>query len=182
MTYVALTLLCFLVYLPALAGPIRLHDDQASILARGPEFESRPGFWVLLRRFWTSPSRPTYNTVNLWNYKLCRFWSPGWHLVNYGLHALTTCTLLHTLTRLGWPEPAWLAVAFAVHPLQTQSVAYVSGRSGLIAVFFLLLFANSYLWPFPWCLISPLPLVLAYNTREDSIIALTWMPFLEWFR
>lgn len=184
MIYLGLTLLCFLVYWPSLRGPLRLHDDQGSIIARQSEFDRHDGFRVWLQRLWTSPSRPVYNIVNLWNYKIAgnSFWPPCWHVMNYGLHALATCTLLHTLNRLGWEHATWLAVAFAVHPLQTASVNYISGRSGLIAVFFLLVFVNMYLWPFPWCLAAPLPLILAYDTREDSIIALTWMPFLEWWR
>ena len=184
MIYLILTLLCFLVYWPSLRGPLRLHDDQGSILARKSEFESyrcRSVRWWL-HKLVSSPSRPVYNLVNYLQFRVCGFWPPAWHFVNYALHVVSTCTLLHTLNRLGWDHATWLSVAFAVHPLQTASVNYISGRSGVIAGFFLLLFVNCYLWPFPWCLIAPVPLILAYDTREDSIIALTWMPFLEWFR
>ena len=115
MIYLVLTLLCFLVYWPSLPGPLRLHDDQGSIIARKSEFESHLPVRWWLHKLLTSPSRPVYNLVNYLQFRLCGFWAPSWHVVNYALHVVTTCLLLHTLNRLGWESAMWLSVAFAVH-------------------------------------------------------------------
>ena len=57
------------------------------------------------------------------------------HVNNLLLHALATVGLLALLTALGlawWP--AWIAAAlFGVHPVHTESVAWISGRSDVAA-------------------------------------------------
>ena len=65
----------------------------------------------------------------------------GYHLFNVLLHAVNSI-LIFLLFRsvLGRMDASFLgAMLFAVHPLQTASVAYVSGRKDLLAAFFLLL-------------------------------------------
>ena len=70
----------------------------------------------------------------------------GYHLFNVLLHAanaiLTFFLFRHLLGRL---DASFLgAMLFAMHPVQTASVAYVSGRKDLLAAFFLLLAALLY--------------------------------------
>ncbi len=65
----------------------------------------------------------------------------GYHLFNLILHSLNSI-LIFLLLRyiLGRLDASFLgAMLFAVHPVQTASVAYVSGRKDLLAAFFLLL-------------------------------------------
>lgn len=178
MIYAGIVLLCILVFLRALPGPVRLHDDQASIVAFEKDFRN-PKFRVWYLSY---SSRSLYDWVNRLNYRWCGFRPAGWHLVNFILHATASCALLHLGYRLGIREAEFIAVAFAVHPIQTASVCYISGRGGILAAILLLFFAHVYLWSFPWNLASPIPLMLAYTAREDSIMALAWMPLLEWFR
>jgi tetratricopeptide (TPR) repeat protein len=80
------------------------------------------------------------------------FWgvSPfSYHFVNLIVHYINTglvfLVLLRLIKKAGWPQPrAGVAsiigaLVFAIHPLQTESVSYVAGRSESLAALFLLL-------------------------------------------
>jgi len=65
----------------------------------------------------------------------------GHHLVNVGWHLANTLLLffvLSRLTRSQWRSAA-VAALFAVHPLQVDTVAWVTERKNLLSTFFLLL-------------------------------------------
>jgi len=58
----------------------------------------------------------------------------GHHLTNVFLHAFNTAVLfvgLQKLTKTLWPS-AWTAALFALHPLNVESVAWISERKGLL--------------------------------------------------
>jgi tetratricopeptide (TPR) repeat protein len=64
---------------------------------------------------------------------------PGWHhFINALLHALAAVLLfafLHRATAALWPS-VFVAFVFALHPLHTESVAWVSERKDVLSVFF----------------------------------------------
>jgi len=72
----------------------------------------------------------------------------GFHLVNIALHAgssLLACALLRRLALRGGAAPGRArvmasmgALLFALHPVQTEAVTYISGRSTSLAAFFTL--------------------------------------------
>jgi tetratricopeptide (TPR) repeat protein len=67
-------------------------------------------------------------------------------LVNVGLHALATAALflvLVAMTGARWPS-AWVAAAFAWHPLHVESVAWVSERKDVLSGLFWMLTLASY--------------------------------------
>ena len=70
----------------------------------------------------------------------------GYHLLNVVIHALNVVLLFFLFLR--WTTTLSLAVAgglfFAVHPVQTAAVAYVSGRKDLLATLFVLLACHAY--------------------------------------
>ncbi len=85
------------------------------------------------------------------NYLAGRLAPHGYHLVNIFIHFLNAC-FLYLLLRYffknpGFPVCAGLALIFAVHPLNTEAVAYVSSRSIILCGAFILAAVYSYiLW------------------------------------
>lgn len=68
-------------------------------------------------------------------------WGPrplGFHLTNAALHALSSLLALFVLLELGLGRGAsWVGAAlFAVHPMHTESVAWIAGRTDLVAFVF----------------------------------------------
>ena len=97
--------------------------------------------------------------LSFWaNYKLGGLNPQGYHAVNITLHVLCSL-LLYVIVRLTFGTPAlkgsaldphqrlialFTALLFAVHPLQTEAVTYISQRVGLLAAFFYLGSVASY--------------------------------------
>lgn len=108
----------------------------------------------------------------------------GFHLVNVGLHAANAVMLFFLASRIGGPSVSGFAallpaVLFAVHPVQTEVVTYISGRSASLMAFFYLGSLLAYLWGrergsrLLLYLVSPLLFLLAVASKE---VALT-LPF-----
>jgi Flp pilus assembly protein TadD len=71
-------------------------------------------------------------------------WGPdagALHVTNVVLHAANSVLLFGLLHRLSgtWGRSAFVAALFAVHPLQVESVAWVTERKDVLSTFFLLL-------------------------------------------
>ena len=124
------------VYSPALNGE-RIWDDDAHLTS--PDLRSLHG----LVQIWTHPeaTQQYYPLVHsafwlehkLWGERLLPY-----HLVNIFLHAISAVLLLRILQRLRVPG-AWLAAGlFALHPVQVESVAWISElKNTLSGAFFL---------------------------------------------
>ena len=122
-------------YLPAIDGPL-LFDDELTLqdpLLRAP-FEHGLDRWAVA-------SRPLTLLTFALNHRATGADTRGWHLTSLALH-LVVVVLAWRLARrllaragLGEPERPALAVAalFALHPLQTEAVAYLFQRAEVLA-------------------------------------------------
>lgn len=91
---------------------------------KGGDAATRSNYW-----------RPTFVAWLIFNRQLFGLRSPfGWHVMNVLLHALVTFLAFVISRRLGLARPIALAVAlvFAVHPVHTESVAWISGSPDLL--------------------------------------------------
>ena len=125
-----------IVYQPAWNGK-PVWDDAAHITK--PALRSAEG----LGRIWIQPGAaqqyyPLVHTVFWLQYHLWGDRTLGYHLFTILMHLIAAFLLFQILWRLGIPG-AWLAtMIFALHPIQVESVAWISElKNTLSAVFFL---------------------------------------------
>lgn len=142
--FCAIALLVLASYLPALRGGYVWDDD--SYLTANPTL-TQPGG---LRRIWLEPrATPQYYPLvftSFWvEHRLWQFHPAGYHGVNAALHSVNANLLWLLLSRVGFPLPWAAAAIFALHPLQVESVAWISERKNLLSGFFYLLSAVVYL-------------------------------------
>jgi protein O-mannosyl-transferase len=78
----------------------------------------------------------------------------GFHLINLALHIGVTLLIFFTIWRIthlntefksSWAFPLTTSLLFALHPLNTDSVSYISSRSSILATFFYLLTLYTFL-------------------------------------
>jgi protein O-mannosyl-transferase len=119
-----LFLVTLVTYLPALDGQF-IWDDDAHVTT--PSLRSLTGFW----RIWTDPRAtqqyyPLSHSAFWLEYQLWGVNPVGYHLVNVVLHVLGALLLWRILERLAVPG-AWLGAAiFALHPVNVESVAWIT--------------------------------------------------------
>jgi tetratricopeptide (TPR) repeat protein len=133
------------------------YDDQKLIVARAADYDKPHILSVIFRApFWGfSPTRVSQYyrplvTVTYWlNYHLFDL-KPGWyHAFNVGLHALNGILLfgiVMLMSRKNAGLAFFVSALFLAHPIHTASVAWISGRTDLLALFFLLLSYLFFVW------------------------------------
>jgi tetratricopeptide (TPR) repeat protein len=139
----ALWALVFLAYEPAWHGT-PLWDDAAHITR--PDLRSLHG----LGRIWTDVGAtqqyyPLLHSVFWLEYQLWGDATTGYHLVNIGLHTLAATLVWLLLRRLGVPGAALAAAVFALHPVQVESVAWITELKNTLSAVFCLGAALAYL-------------------------------------
>ena len=178
------------VYWPAFDGEF-VWDDQNVWLNELPHFQSA---WDVLRppggsSTWTyAYYRPVVVTSYLLDIGLGGPTSPRVpHATNVLCHVLTTWCVWWLLRRVlqkqtGASGGALVgALLFAVHPIHTESVSWIAGRSDLLATLFLVPAVGTALRGFdqqskPLLMLSPLLFFLAVNAKEIGISGLVLVP------
>jgi len=137
--------LVLLAHLPALRA-VDFHYDDGHSIVRNPHVRNLanlPRFFADPTLFGENPADAMYRPVVLVAHAVSQYLSPdsasGFLGLNLALHGAATLLLFRVLTVLV-PGGALLgAMLFALHPLQTEVVNYVSARSeSLVAVGILL--------------------------------------------
>jgi Flp pilus assembly protein TadD len=144
-----IVLLTIMAYLPALRGGF-VWDDDFYVTAN-QSLRSREG----LRRIWTRPGMGSQmgpqqyyplSFTGLWaQYHLWGLRPFGYHLVNVLVHALNAVLLWRVLRRLEVPGSWWAAAIFALHPVQVESVAWITEFKNVSSVTFSLLAVLAFL-------------------------------------
>ena len=139
---VSLLVLTFVVYLPALQGGF-VWDDSTHLLDNVVLQENG------LARVWFTAASANYWPLTWTSYWLeHQLWGlhpTGYHVVNVLIHALSVLLIWLILTRLKVPG-AWLAaLLFAIHPVNVESVAWISQRKNTLSLLFYLAALSCYL-------------------------------------
>ena len=183
-----ITLACMF-YLNALGNSFH-YDDSHSIvenyhirnLANVPQFFADP------RTFSREPAmamyRPLLVTTYAVNYALGRYHPQGYRLVNLLLHALAAWVVFEILRGLlGQDKWAWWGGAFfALHPIHSQAVNYISSRAellgalGILVAFYLTVVRRVH-WS--WGLLA---YGLALLGKSTAIALLPLLLLGEWLR
>ncbi|MCX7723283.1 MAG: tetratricopeptide repeat protein [Verrucomicrobiae bacterium] len=135
---VAIVLVTALAYWPALDGDF-IWDDDAYV-TRNPLLTEPDGLY----RIWFTAHKqsqyfPLTFTTLRFAYQLWGLNSVGYHALNIGLHCVNSLLVWVLLRRLAVPG-AWLAAAiFALHPVQVESVAWITELKNVQSTLFYLL-------------------------------------------
>jgi len=130
-----LIVMAIITYIPVMKADFAVDDDIW--VTRNISLRSSDG----LKRIWvTMEAAPQYCplvSTSFWvEYRLWGLKPFGYHLVNILLHALNAVLLWLILIRLSVPG-AWLVAAiFLIHPLQVESLAWVSERKNILSALF----------------------------------------------
>ena len=124
-----------LAYHPAWNGKL-IWDDEQHIVK--PELQSVAGLvhiWTKLGA--TQQYYPLVHSVFWLEHRIWGYATPGYHLLNILLHIFSAFLLLKILKRLAIPGAWFAAFVFALHPIQVESVAWISElKNTLSGVFF----------------------------------------------
>ena len=125
-----------LAYLPALRGGFVWDDD--TFLTQNRAIKAADGLY----RFWFTTQAPDYWPVTyspLWlEWRLWGMHALGYHAVNLALHIADSLLLWGVLRRLKIPGAYVAALIFAVHPVNVETVAWITQRKNLMAMLFFL--------------------------------------------
>ena len=135
---IALVALVAFTYVPAVQCGFIWDDDD--YVTQNAALRSANGLW----RIWFEPRAtpqyyPLVHTTFWIEYHLWGLAPAGYHLVNVLLHAGNAVLVWLVLRRLGIPGAGIAAAIFGLHPVQVESVAWVTERKNVLSGLF-------YLW------------------------------------
>jgi Flp pilus assembly protein TadD len=140
---VLLGVLTLLVYANSL--PNEFVFDDLDMIVKKEAIRDLRNLPTILGAHGRAAYRPLRTASHAVEYALFGLNPAGFRAVNIALHALNSSLVFFLFrTLLGGPLPAILAaILFAVHPIQTDSVTYISGRRDILfTIFYLAGFAS----------------------------------------
>jgi len=130
-----------LIYLNSLDGDF-VYDDECLVVTNGAV---RSLSWANIKHIFSTNINGTYRPLRVLSYALdFRAWGRNpfrFHLTNLAFHVANTILLfgLVFLVFGDYLAAALVALLFAVHPMQSECVVWISGRKDVQGMFFLLL-------------------------------------------
>lgn len=126
----------FLAYLPALRGSLVWDDDNH--LTR-PDLQTFHGLW----RIWfeLGATHQYYPLLHSAFWLEHRIWGDavlGYHLINIVLHAFSACLVVLIARQLSLKGASLAGFVFALHPVQVESVAWISEQKSTLSGVFCL--------------------------------------------
>ncbi len=136
-----LALLCFITYFQVLNFDFVLLDDNVYL----NDDEIISGFsWAGMMHAFTDVVHVNWHPVTVITFQIDRSvygsWPGGYHLTNVLLHILNSLLLFKVFRLFGASifVSFFCASIFAIHPLNVESIAWISERKGLLSTLFLL--------------------------------------------
>jgi len=135
---IVLTALAVVPFLPSMRGPF-FWDDAANI-----EFNRALRSSAGLKAIWIDPLA----SFQYYPLTYSIFWVEfqffgdrpfGYHAVSLALHAINALLVWKTLSVLRIPGTWWAAALFAVHPIQVETVGWITEQKNLLSTLFSLL-------------------------------------------
>lgn len=131
-------LLCFLLFIasfaayqPAWNGKPIWDDDHHITM---PSLRSLDGLWHIWTQLGaTQQYYPITHSVFWFEYHLWGESTLGYHLVNILLHFISALLLVCILRRLAIPGAWFVAAIFALHPVQVESVAWMTELKNMLS-------------------------------------------------
>lgn len=140
---VLLLAVTLVIYIPAMQAGFIWDDD--SYLLNNRNLLTLDGLW----RIWFSTESPQYYPLvftTFWiEQHIWGFNPAGYHVTNILLHFANSALLWIILKRLGIRYAFLGGLLFAIHPVQVESVAWVTERKNVLSAFFYFLSALSFL-------------------------------------
>ncbi len=173
------------VYLPSVFGGPILDDD--ALVTENLLIRDAAGLY----RIWFTTEAPDY-----WPVTSSTFWlewhlwgaAPlGYHLVNLALHVAAGFLIWKILARLAIPGAFLAALLFTVHPVNVESIAWISQRKNSLSMVFYLLSILAYLRaeegsPRRYWLLSLAAFVLAMLSKGSVVVLPAVLVLIAWWR
>ncbi len=188
---VFLALLTFMVYMPVMHGDYVL-DDYSYIVNN--EYVHDLNHVQQIYTHTTQGAsdasgnyyRPNQSLSHAFIYRFVGTGAPAQHIFSILIHVINVCLLFVFLGLLGFLNlPAFIAAAiFAVHPINTEAVAYISGLGDPLSMLFILSAGISYLYykresKIHYAVFTFGSVVLALFSKESSIMLMVLLLLIE---
>ena len=145
---VCIVIVSVAVFLPSLTGEflwddelLIVHNPAVKSISNIPAAFAKPFFDQVIETPRITFYRPLVTTINTIQYMLFGLVPSWWHLFNLLVHAANAVLCYFFILRFtrAQREEAFLgAMVFAMHAVHTESVCFISGRTDLLAMLFIL--------------------------------------------
>ncbi len=170
--------------------------DDPDLIVQNQDFLSKPGniftsftsHVFVGKRAESSYYRPLLQVSYILDYQIWQLNPFGYHLTNLLIHIITSILIFYLLRKLLVEQ--WISLfaslLFALHPVQTESVAWIAGRNDLLLGLWIVIMLLSYMQyreqtekRVPYYILSIVSFALAIFTKEPAAFYLLVIPIYD---